>query len=56
MRPSKNVLHHVLVRRAILTELRSGNGEGVHSRFQVFQDGGIDADKNAMVGMRTSKW
>ena len=56
MRPSKNILHHVLVRRAILTELRSGNGEGVHSRFQVFQDGETEADKNAMVGMRTSKW
>ncbi|HZG29223.1 MAG TPA: hypothetical protein VE079_12250 [Ensifer sp.] len=56
MRQSKDVLHHVLVRRAILTELRSGNGEGVHSRFQVFQESGFDADKNAMVGMRTSKW
>lgn len=56
MRPSKNVLHHVLVRRAILTELRSGNGENIRSRFEVFQDTGADADNNAMVGMRTSRW
>lgn len=52
MRPSKNVLHDVFVRRAILTELRSGNGEGVQSRFQVFQDRGPDAHKNAMVEAR----
>lgn len=56
MRPSKNVLHHVLVRRAILNELRSGNGEDIRSRFEVFQDTGSGADNQAIVGMRTSRW
>ncbi|MCJ8510653.1 hypothetical protein MUU53_22625 [Rhizobium lemnae] len=56
MRPSKNVLHHVLVRRAILTELRSGAGADIRSRFEVFQDTGSDADKDAIVGMRTTRW
>lgn len=56
MRPSKNILHHVLVRRAILNELRSGNGEDIRSRFEVFQNTGPDADKDAIVGVRTSRW
>ena len=52
MRSSKNVLHDVFVRRAIRTELRSGNGEGVQFRFQVCQDRELDVHKNAMVEAR----
>lgn len=56
MRSSKNVLHHVLVRRAILTELRSGAGDRIRLPIEVFQDTGSDADTNAVVRVSASKW
>jgi len=56
MRPAKNILHHVLVRRAITSELRSGNRDDVRSLFEVFQGCKSDLADESIIGARTKQW
>jgi hypothetical protein len=53
MRSSNNVLHHFLVCRAILTELRSVKGDDVRLPISVLEDTGSGA--NAFVEVSASK-